>query len=122
MDMPIKKPDPKHIIVPTEPTQEMLNAYDEARMATTMTAGGIETYNPHQSYWALLNAAPKVISADMNIFPKVEINAAILLAQSGRRFYHLDHCMFLASQPCNCGASSANRVLDGLSELTDFNN
>jgi hypothetical protein len=37
---------------------------------------------------------------------------AVRLAWSGRRFYHLDHCLFLASKPCNCGASSANRVLD----------
>lgn len=118
VNMNTTKPEPKHIIIPSEPTQEMLNAYDEARAATTMTAGGIETYNPHQSYWALLNAAPKVINSDMDIFPKAEVNAAVILAQSGRRFNHLDHCMFLASKPCNCGASSANQVLDRLAGPT----
>jgi len=38
----------------------MLNAYDEARSATTIKFKGGETYNPHQSYWALLNAAPQI--------------------------------------------------------------
>lgn len=72
--MNTKKPEAKLVILPTEPTQEMLNAYDEARAATTMhPPGSIETYNPHQSYWALLNAAPKIINADMDIFPKAEV-------------------------------------------------
>ena len=41
MDLPIKKPAGTVMLVPTEPTTEMLNAYDEARAATTMTAGGV---------------------------------------------------------------------------------
>lgn len=58
MELPIKKPEGEFVRVPTDPTIEMLNAYDEARAATTMTAGETMTYNPHQSYWALLNARP----------------------------------------------------------------
>jgi hypothetical protein len=57
MELPITKPDGDYILVPTEPTQAMLNAYDEARAATTRVTNGLETYNPHQSYWALLHAA-----------------------------------------------------------------
>lgn len=54
------KPAGNWMLVPTEPTIEMLNAYDAARTATTMKPpGSSETYNPHQSYWALLAAAPK---------------------------------------------------------------
>ena len=68
MELPIKKPDAPFMMVPTEPTPEMLDAYDQARLATTIKGTGWaatkdspelpETYNPHQSYWALLNAAP----------------------------------------------------------------
>lgn len=74
MELPIKKPEAKHIIVPTEPTQEMLNAYDEARAATTMhPPGSIETYNPHQAYWALLNAAPKMLNRETDLILKSEL-------------------------------------------------
>lgn len=52
------KPRDEFMLVPTEPTIAMLSAYDEARAATTMKPGDVETYNPHQSYWAMLNAAP----------------------------------------------------------------
>lgn len=68
MELPIKKPDAPFVMVPTEPTPEMLDAYDQTRLATTIKGTGWpatkdgpelpETYNPHQSYWALLNAAP----------------------------------------------------------------
>ena len=58
LTLPFPKPDTEFVVVPSEPTIEMLNAYDAARAATTMTANGMETYNPHQSYWALLKAAP----------------------------------------------------------------
>jgi hypothetical protein len=57
--LPYEKPAGEYMLVPTEPTIEMLNAYDEARAATTMVTNGLETYNPHQSYWAMLAAAPK---------------------------------------------------------------
>lgn len=56
---PYHKPSGDLMLVPTEPTIEMLNAYDEARAATSVTAGGVETYNPHQSYYAFLAASPK---------------------------------------------------------------
>lgn len=59
MELPYPKPASEFVVLPTVPTTEMLSAYDEARAATTMhPPGSIETYNPHQSYWALLNAAP----------------------------------------------------------------
>lgn len=74
MELKYPKPEAKLVIVPSDPTPEMLNAYDEARGATTMhPPGSIETYNPHQSYWALLNAAPRVVNSDMDIFPRAEI-------------------------------------------------
>lgn len=59
MELPVKRPDAEWVMVPTEPTPEMLSRYDEARLATTTIAGGVATYNPHQSYWAMLAAAPE---------------------------------------------------------------
>jgi hypothetical protein len=58
--LPYPKPAGDYVLVPTDPTIEMLNAYDEVRVATTMVTNGLETYNPHQSYWAMLAAAPKI--------------------------------------------------------------
>lgn len=62
MELPIKKPEGEFVRVPTEPTTEMINAYDEAREATTLytrvDGKPVVTYNRHQSYWALLNARP----------------------------------------------------------------
>lgn len=58
--LPYPKPEVEYMLVPTEPTQAMLDAYDEARHATTISPpSGRETYNPHQAYWAMLNAVPK---------------------------------------------------------------
>lgn len=77
MELPIKKPAGDFVVVPTEPTIDMLNAYDEARAATTMkgqpAGDGLpappDTYNPHQSYWALLHAAEALRLPDFAIVP-----------------------------------------------------
>lgn len=62
VELPIKKPEGEFVLLPIEPTTEMINAYDEAREATTLytrvDGRPIVTYNPHQSYWAMLHAAP----------------------------------------------------------------
>lgn len=76
MNLPIEKPSGAHVLVPTEPTIEMLNAYDEALSATTMNTyvpghGNVATYNPHQSYWALLNARPNAASDGGHYFYKI---------------------------------------------------
>jgi hypothetical protein len=57
MNLLIEKPPGAFVVVPTEPTLEMLDAYDEARVLTSR-AGDVDG-SRHRAYWALLAAAPK---------------------------------------------------------------
>lgn len=103
MELPYPKPAGEFVVLPTEPTTEMLNAYDEARAATTMhPPGSIKTYNPHQSYWALLNAAPA--NKELERLREIEraamaLSTAMVESEAKGAVYHLvdDEWMWLSA-------------------------